>query len=476
MSDLALAAARSMPSAYAVMMDARWRPFRHTKAIARVFMRVASGQCKRAMIFAPPRHGKSEFVSKLGPAWLMGNNPAVKIIAASHTQSLAEDFGGQVRNLIADPLHMRAFGPKAALTSDTAAKGFFRLVGGGQYYAVGIGGTPIGRGADIAIIDDPISSLVEASSPTQRNAIYSWYQTSILSRLENDGAVILMHQRWHEDDLAGRILKEEPGQWEVLNLPALAQENDILGRKVGEALWPERFDEAYLDRLSKSMGPRAFASMYQQTPIANEGGEFKRGQIKIYTTEDKTPKYWNAMTRLILVDAANSKKKNSDFTAMAVIGLGADGNYYLLDAVRDRLSLVERTSRLFNLHKKWQPHFVGYEQYGAMADIEHIQSAMETQNYRFSITRIGGQLAKEDRIRRMLPDLETSKWWFPASLHAQTSTGSKDIINELIETEMLPFPVGRHDDLIDAISRVYDMPRQFPRQSRILTSEQPSSW
>lgn len=452
--------------AYAVGINPRYQVAPHHRLIGQKVQDAFEGKASnRLMIFAPPRHGKSELVSKIAPAYFMGRWPHKKIITASHTAALAESFGGQVRDILLDPLHTSLFGPEAALNPKTTAKGDFATIGRGEYFAVGVGGTPIGKGGDVIIIDDPFKSREEAESPTQRKKVKDWYTSSMYSRLEGDGIIILMHQRWHEDDLAGWLLTEHAEEnWEVIDLPALCidEASDPLGRVQEEALWPERYDEDRLFKISRAVGPRDWLSMYQQQPRSQEGDEFKRGYIRYY--ERPPIEVGRGMTIYILVDAASSKKKNSDFTSIVVVGIGADGNKYLLDGVRDKLKLSERTKKLFDMHRKWNPRFVGYEQYGQMADIEHIQSVMEQENYRFPITTLGGRMRKEERIRRMLPDLENNVWWFPEELWIKSVEGKvTDLIATIIEQEMLPFPVGRKDDFIDGMSRIYDVELVRPR-------------
>lgn len=453
--------------AYATAMNPRYDAAAHHRLIAYALEQAFAGnpEYKRLMIYAPPRHGKSELVSKLAPAWFLGKFPYKKIIAASHTATLAEDFGGEVRDLIADPLHVATFGHLSAMNPKTTARGDFKLIGGGTYFATGVGGTPIGKGADVVIIDDPIKSRIEAESPSYREKLKNWYTSAIYTRLEGDGVVILMHQRWHENDLAGYLLENHPDEnWKVINLPALAEEDDdILGRVKGEALWWQRYDEKRLATIRRAVGNRDWLSMYQQRPRSLEGDEFKREYLRYY--ERPAFEIARSMTVYILVDAASSKKKHSDYTAMVVIGLGADGNRYLLDGVRARLSLAERASTLIELHRKWRPRFVGYEQYGQMADIEHVNSVMERDNYRFTIIPLGGRIRKEERVRRLLPDLERGDWYFPTELMVRDPQTKKlyDLMEVVIEQEMLPFPVGVNDDFIDGMSRIYDMPDIRPR-------------
>ena len=464
--------ARDSVVGYAMLSNPRYIVARHHRLIGQVFERVVAGKARRVIIEAPPRHGKSELVSIVGPAWALGRKPAWKIITASHTASLAERMSGRVRNLLADPLHVAVFGAGAALRDDTTAKGDFATVSGGEAYAVGVGGTPIGRGANLIVIDDPFRSRDDAESERVRQSVRDWYSSSIYTRLEDDGAIILMHQRWHDDDLVGWLLKEHADEgWERITLPAIYDDDAAaagpcpIGRKVGQALWPERYPVEALEKIKRALSaesPREWESMYQQRPVKAGGQEIRREWIKL-TERPMQDHAWARMNRYILCDPADSTKKKSDWTVFAVIGLADDQNFYLLDMVRDRLSLRERTDALFRLHRVWKPMAVGYEKYGKDSEIQHIEGEMERENYRFLIRTLSGDKAKNDRIRRMIPHLECGRWWFPPSLVRNIHDGrAVDLVNAIIEEEALPFPVGKHDDALDAMSRIYDMPMVWP--------------
>jgi predicted phage terminase large subunit-like protein len=163
------------------------------------------------------------------------------------------------------------------------------------------------------------------------------------------------------------------------------------------------------------------------------------------------------MNKYLLVDPASAKKRESDYTAMAVVGLAADGNYYLLDAVRDRLNLGERADALFALHRRWQPRSVGYERYGQQCDIEHVEARQAAETYRFAITPLGGALSKPDRIKRLVPLFEQGRVYLPDRLIKTDYEGhAVDLVQAFIEEEYKPFPVALHDDLLDALSRILD--------------------
>lgn len=221
---------------------------------------IESGQCKRLMIFTPPRHGKSELVSKRFPAWYLGRNPDKQIISASYGSELASDFGRDVRNIIGDQLFANVF-PGMGLAEDSQAKHRWHTNRGGSYVSAGVGSPITGRGADILNIDDPVKDRASAESAIIRESIWAWYKSTAHTRLMPGGSVILTMTRWHEDDLAGRLIEAQKtggDQWDILCLPAFDEHQ--------RALWPERYDEEALNQKRRSMGEQDFGSLYMQDP------------------------------------------------------------------------------------------------------------------------------------------------------------------------------------------------------------------
>lgn len=260
--------------------------------------------------------------------------------------------------------------------------------------------------------------------------------------------------RWHAND-AYATLKQRG--------TAIAREHPgrIGGVESGESvLWSE---QTHLEK-RRDMGMYNYACQILLNPRADALQGFSRDWIQHFSKADEAK-----LNKYILVDAASSKKKGSDYTVMWVIGLGQDGNYYALDVVRDRLNLKERGDWLFKLHRKWRPTQVRYERYGAMADIEYLESRMEQETYKFRITEVGGQVAKADRIKRLLPIFEQGRIYLPKSLHfTNWERSTVDLIQEFIETEYMSFPVSTHDDMLDALARICepDLPLTWPMEKK----------
>lgn len=438
------------------------------------------GKNQRLILQAPPQHGKSFMTSEIAPAWFMGRFPKKKIITASHTKELASKFGLKVRENILHPIHGAVFGHDGQLSPKKQAADEFYTNAGGEYFAVGVGGTPIGHGADVYIIDDPIRSRSDVQSESQRQELKQWWSSAVMSRLVGDGNIILMHQRWHEDDLAGWLLKESPGQWRVVNFPALIEdeedaEADYLGRKIGEPLVPKLHSKEKLEMIRDDPGfsKQDWYSMYQQKPRGASGDKFTEGMLLRY--QSNPIEMARSMNVYIIVDpCGNNKTNRSDYATFAVIGVGADGNFYILDMIREKLELKDRGEVLMNLHRKWKPINVYYEQYGMQSDIQAIQMMQEHENYRFPIQRIKdtitrGKNQKEARIERLIPDMHNGRWYAPEVLIKHDQDGNEyEPIELMVQEEMLPFPVGKHDDSIDCTSRIYDIPIILPTSSPIV--------
>lgn len=442
---------------------AQWPGYRagwHHRQLASALERVARGECKRLIITMPPRHGKSMEASEFFPAWYLGYHPDHYILQASYGQDLVDGFGRKIRNQLKDELYQVLF-PGTALAEDSQAANKFSTSAGGAYFGVGIGGSATGRGAHLLLIDDPIKDRAEAESELMRQRAKDWYTSVAYTRLMPNGAIIVIQTRWHEDDLAGWLIKEHSHEgWEVMNLPAILHEDTN-----PTALWPESYPLERLLQIKATLPPRDWEALYMQRPRAGTGADFKRGWLNYYTSVNPA-----AMTKLMLVDPASGKRVNNDYTTIWIVGLGEDQNYYILDCVRDRLNLTERAEAVFRLHRKWKPFQVRYERYGMQSDIEHIKSQMDVKSYRFAITEVGGIVAKPDRIKRLVPLFQGGRVWMPHELNYTDSTGKTlNLINHFVEEEFLSFPVGRFDDMLDSLSRVaeptLDTPWPSKRQS-----------
>ena len=214
----------------------------------------------------------------------------------------------------------------------------------------------------------------------------------------------------------------------------------------------------------RDMGPYTFACQIMQNPKSDESQGFKEDWLRYYDNVNHSN-----MNKYMLVDAANGKRKHNDYTAIWVVGLGPDGNYYTLDIVRDRLNLTQRAAKVMELHRRWKPREVRYERYGLMADVQHIKTVQEQETYRFDIQEVGGQTSKIDRIKRLVPLFESGRVYLPRQLHyTDYESITRDLVNVFVEQEYKAFPVPLHDDMLDALARIAEPEHElvWPKESK----------
>lgn len=449
------------------------QPASHHRLMLAALQSVVDGTTKNLMIMMPPGSAKSTYSSVILPAYFIGSNPTLSVISASHTLVLAERFGRRTRNLLQSN-EIEVLWP-TRVAGDSAAAGRWSTGAGGEYLAAGVGGAITGFRADLGIIDDPVKSREEADSDIVRERVWDWFRDDYRTRLKPGGRTVLVMTRWHEDDLAGRLLEREPENWKVLKLPMIAGKNDPLGRAEGDRLWAEWFTDDMVQTAQQDM--RGWTSLYQQDPRPQEGAEFHRSWINRYNDAPRK------LNKLIVVDPASGEegekrsKRGHDYTSMWVLGLGDDENVYVLDLVRERLNLSERIDMLFELHRKHRPLQVRYERYGMMADVQAIKAEMERREYRFKVTEVGGQVSKEARIRRLIWWFENGRLWLPQHVWVERDGKRVDVLEEFIEQEYAAFPYGRHDDALDALSRLAEPKLTLPwPKAASGVSEVVSSW
>ena len=302
--------------------------------------------------------------------------------------------------------------------------------------------TPVSKHFRLMVYDDVVTGESVSTPDMIQKVTVAWERSLALST--EGGMVRYIGTRWHYADTYRTILERRAAI--ERRHPATVD-----GTAGGE---PVLFGRERLAETCQRMGPYTFAAQFLLDPAAERDQAFHDNWLKFFDPDEGDTK---EMHKYILVDPANSKKKGSDYTVVVVIGLGTDQNYYLLDAVRDRLNLTERCAALFRLHRKWRPERVGFERYGMLSDIEYVREEQRRQNYRFEIIELGGKLAKEERIRRMIPIFESGRFYLPTTLWRVTLEGKRvELVTTFIDEEYKPFPVAVHDDFFDAISRICD--------------------
>ena len=312
-----------------------------------------------------------------------------------------------------------------------------------------VDGQPTSKHYKLRVYDDVVT-LKSVTTPDQIKKTTEAFEMS--SNLGADGgSKRIIGTRYHANDTYRTIIDRKMVQ--LRKYPATDD-----GTLTGKPVFLTK--EALADKLVEQ-GSYTFSCQMLQDPVADKSMGFKEEWLRFYDSL-KNCSEWNYY---ILVDPAGAKKDESDYTVIAVIALAPDGNYYLVDAVRDRLNLTERTRKLFDFHRKYRPLKVGYEKYGKDSDIEHIEYVMEVENYRFEITPLGGATKKEDRIRKLVPIFENYRFWLPHTQPFIDQEGKyRDFIQEFLADEYTVFPVAVHDDMLDCIARILDkdLKAEFP--------------
>jgi len=408
----------------------------HHKVMAQKFEDIANGKLKRLIINMPPRHTKSEFGSYMLPAWFLGRDPTKKIIQCSNTAELAVGFGRKVRNLVGSEQYAKIF-PNVNLRSDSKAAGRWSTNANGEYFAIGVGGTVTGKGADLLIIDDPHSeqeAAIASTNPEVYDKVYEWYSSGPRQRLQPGGAIIVIMTRWSKKDLTGRILKsaiEKDGdEWETIDFPAILPS--------GKALWPQFWDIKELEVLKEELPVSKWNAQYQQQPTSEEGALIKRDWWKVWDNENPPQ-----CTYLIQSwDTAFTKNERSDYSACTTWGvfyLNEDEmqpNVILLDAYKARLEFPELKEKAFNMYKEWTPDSFIVEAKASGLPLIGELRRMGIPVSEFTPTRGNDKIARLNSVTDLFA---SGKVWAPPRRWA----------DEVIE-EMASFPNSDHDDLVDS--------------------------
>lgn len=426
---------------YAAWQWPGYRDAPHHRLIARKLEAVERGEIQRLMITMPPRHGKSMLASEFFPAWYLGRNPDHYVIAATYAQELADDFGRKVRNQIADATYGAIF-PGVGLKNDSTSSRRFHVTQpldsfstgqNGAYFAVGVGGPLTGRGAHLLLIDDPVKNREDADSEVIRKKTKDWYTSTAYTRLMPGGRVVIIQTRWHEDDLSGWLLAEHRHEgWEVLNLPAISDD--------GQALWHEQYPVAALEKIKLAIGPRDWSALYQQRPSPETGDYFKAEWLRPYdkAPERDTLNVYGASDYAVTDDGG-------DFTVHVVVGIDAEGRLWLLDLWRAQASSDKWVEAFCDLVAKWKP--IGW--------------AEETGQIKAGV---GPFLTKRMRERKAFVAREQFPTRGDKAVRAQSIRGRMAMDGLYVPanapwkadlvSEMMSFPVGVHDDQVDALGLV----------------------
>lgn len=408
---------------------------------------VVEKKSPRLIIEVPPRHGKSELVSRMFPAWFLGRNPEMEVIAASHTTSLSMDFSRKVRGIFRSDSFATVF-TDARMSDDSQAAEHWRTTRGGGYTAVGVGSAVVGKGAHILCVDDPVAGAEDAESFKSRETVKNWYQTEAYTRLAPGGGVLIIMQRWHDEDLAGWLLnraaKGDGEPWRVVRFPAIAEEDEQYRRK-GEALHPERYPIELLEGIRRNMTPRQWEALYQQNPVPDTGSYFLREYFNFYAPEDLPP--LDTMNVYSTWDLAIGTKEQNDYTAGFTVGLTRNQDIYILDHNHGRWPAMEIVERVLDDQKRWGAQIVGMEK-------GHIQMTLgpfmtkrmaERRQMGFLLHPLAvGRRDKQARARSIQGRMQQGKVFWPARAPWLSD----------VQRELMRFPNGAHDDRADALGHL----------------------
>jgi len=434
-------------------------PPAHIRVISKLCEAMESDRIDRAMLFAPPRHAKTLMATTLFPAWLMGKYPTAKMMSVVHTQKYAGKVGRNVRNLLTKPEWPF---PDVSLAPDSQAKDQWATSGGGEYNAFGaIGGNQHGNPAEWLFMDDLVKGRKIAMSAHMREEVWETYKTDLLSRLQGRAKQLMVFTRWHMDDPAGRILPEnfdgstgwyedrETGErWYVLSLPAVAEhDNDPLGRKPGEWLWPEQFGEKKLGGVRKR-GGWMWSALFQQRPSPQEGLMFTLDHI---TRFDPTKIDLTGLQIYGSSDYATKEEgqgDNPDWTVHMIWGIDREMNIFLLDMWRGRTESDKWISHWIRLVKKWKP-LRWFEESGQIINSVGplIKTQMMAERAFVDRVQIASTTDKPSRAQTLLGFAAMGKFYLP---HRDKVSPAFLVHLDAFETELLQFPTGRKDDTVDA--------------------------
>ncbi len=425
-------------------------PAQHHRLLITQLEAVADGTIDRLMVLMPPGSAKSTYCSVLFPIWFLTRHPASSIIAAAHTADLAKHFARQARALITE--HTANLGYR--LPAAERAAWHWRTSARGQYYATGVRGPVAGRRADLAIIDDPVRSLLDAESARLRDQLWDWYCADLVTRLKPGGRVVLVMTRWHPDDLAGRLLEHNPDEWTVLRLPALAEVDDPMGRLAGAALWPDWEDEAALLRKRAQVGERMWQALYQQSPRPAGGHMLKPTRIEVLDgapdpTGGMLARGWD------LAATPENGRNDPDWTVGVKLLRDAAGRYIVLDVRRQRTTAFEVEETLMRVTRE------------------------DGRSVHVSLPEDPGQAGKSQAgyyIRRLagyrvVSSRETgSKSVRALNIATQMEAGNVALVraswNQAFLEELRDFPYGRKDDQVDALARAFKLVSEEPVTTR----------
>jgi predicted phage terminase large subunit-like protein len=439
---------------FCALMDSTYERAAHLDLLAKHLEAIERREINKLIVCMPPRHGKSKTIAQDLPAWYLGRNPRHQIVLASYGSDLAEAHSRRVREALDHELY--PFQTKVSASSSAVDR--WETTAGGVVRAAGVGGALTGMGAHLLIIDDAVKDAASAESDAIRESTWNWYSTVARTRLMPRAAQILVGTRWHDDDLLGRVLNS-PGasEWTKLILPALAEENDPLGRAVGEALWPAWYPaKSYPSIESGDISTRQFEALYQQRPVPAGGSIFKvewfantyAGGLPRRTIVEPTglqvqPGVYLAKTEydapchvVLAIDTASKTGPSNDWSVLATIA-SDEVDFFIVDIVRERLEFSDLVRKIIDTHQKYNHSRVYIEDASS-----GIQVCQELRRWTgLPVIPIKPTNTKQSRWESQTGNFEARRVRLPEHAHWK----------DALLAEFLAAPAGKHDDIIDAV-------------------------
>lgn len=437
-----------------VMSGGSWQPYRYLVMISHIIAAAVARGNGRILISIPPRHGKSWFISQWLPVWFLSNWPDKRVLLSTYEANFAATWGRRARNIIKDKGHMVGL----ALAEDATASNNWATTQEGGMVTAGVGGPITGKGANLALLDDPHKNWAEAQSPTVLNAIHDWFDSTFYTRLEPGGTAIVLHTRWGENDVIGYLMREKIADgWIHIRIPAISEDwqgvEDLLGRPPGEALCPQRYDITALNRIKANLSPMMWNALFQQRPAPLEGIIFKRQHWQYYTAKPEC--------RFIVQswDTASKKNKDSAFSVCQTWGVFERGAC-LLGQWRGRVEYPQLLRQAQVEALKYRPNIILIE------DRDSGQALCQSlsQDTLLPVLPVYPDMDKEIRAQAISPWHEAGRMFLP-----QPSTIENPWVPEFVENCAM-FPNGAFKDEIDAMTQAISYIMTMSMSGRMLTS------
>lgn len=416
------------------------------RAVARALEAVVRGETTQLIFCMPPRHGKTELATKRLAAWFSGLFPEFDVIVAAAGDALATDFGADVRNIIQSPQHKQVF-PNHKLRRGGTAKDNIQTDKGGRLIFAGRGGQINGRGAHLLLIDDLYKDAAEARSQTIRDQAWDWFTKVALYRRMGKRLTIITMTRWHSDDIIGRLTDpdnqhynaEEAKDWKIIRLPGVAEEDDPLGRKPGEALWPERYNVDY-HLGNQRRDPLGFAALTQQRPTVADGTLFRRETVQYYDTLPEDLRFYCSS------DHAVGTNQRNDPTCMIKVGVNKQGDIYIVDTIWRKMPTDQAVEAMLAMGGGNMRPLLWWAERGHISKSigPFLRKRMLESGTFINIIEVTPAVDKEQRAQSIAARVAMGKVYFP-----RTSWWTEKAVDEL-----MAFPNGNHDDFVDALAYI----------------------